>query len=74
MKTRYVTSNTVFLIVVFTFFSLVAMAQPSDPGFPFGEDPGDPAGVPIDHWIIPMLFLAVGLWFYYAKKYNYFQK
>ena len=45
-----------------------AVAQEGTPGFPGGsEGPGAPVA-PIDHWILPMLLIGVGLMFIIYTK------
>jgi hypothetical protein len=52
-------------LMVFNLMSVAAMAN--DPGFPFEEDPGNPAA-PIDHWILPMAVLGIAVMYYFVKK------
>ena len=54
-------------LMVFNLMSIAAMAQ-QDPGFPFGEDPGEDPAAPIDQWILPMAVLGIAVMFYYMKR------
>jgi hypothetical protein len=65
-------SNTIleaFYIFLFSLCTASLYAQEFDPGFPIGNDPGEPAPeTPIDGWVPFMLIVGLGLVFYYQYK------
>ena len=64
-------SNLITTVYIFLFSLCTASlcAQEFDPGFPIGNDPGEPAPeTPIDGWVPFMLLVAIGLVFYYNYK------
>lgn len=64
-------SNLVTTVYIFLFsFSVTSLyADDFGPGFPIGNDPGEPAPeTPIDVWVPFMFIVGLGMVFYYVRK------
>ena len=69
MKKHISKAITAFYIFLFSLSATTLYAQEFDPGFPIGNDPGEPAPeTPIDGWVPFMLLIAIGFVFYYTHK------